>query len=96
MRGQYFSYDLDEYPNEVFSDDFFLIFSIHCCCYCYENTDLDGTYMNAYVVRKDKPLTFRDVFLQIDKQLGPFICNHRFLEGFDKIGSNCYEICCGS
>jgi len=110
-EGELFTYSVDKNPEEIFSDEPKLVFTLIHNCHCYrEFPPLKNKKLFIFVNEKGGKITYKQIFYEIDKQVktrydeikneygidDDLMCDHRFLEHFSKITPIQYEIWCGS
>ena len=83
--------DINELDDLV-SDKKEIIIQQEFKCYCYKNLPREK---KLYTIKGDK-LTNKYIINELIKQDLVLNCDHRFLEGFNNIKGNLYEIILGS
>jgi len=74
LEGEIFTYSLKNHPDEIFSDEHSLVFTLTNTCWCYQHFEpLKNKKIFIYVSAKDYyrggRITYKQVFYEIDKQV---------------------------
>ena len=91
-----FSPSIDlENLNDIVSDKKEIIIKQDYTCYCYDNMNKRPKY---YTIKcgENGSLTNKYIMNELIKKDLKLECEHRFLEGFNHLNDNIYELCLGS
>ena len=88
------SIDFEEL-DDVVSDKKEIIIKQDFTCYCYDNINKSPKYFTVKC-RENESLTNKYIMTELMKQKMKIDCDHRFVEGFNHLNDNVYEMYLGS
>jgi hypothetical protein len=88
------SIDLENLDDKV-SDKKEIIIKQDFTCYCYDNKNKSPKYFTVKC-KENESLTNKYIMTELMKQKMKIDCDHRFVEGFNHLNDNVYEMWTGS
>ena len=88
------SISLEELDDKV-SEEKEIIIKQDFTCYCYDNMNKRPNYFTIKC-SENESLTNKYIINSLIKKNLKLECEHRFLEGFNHLNDNIYELCLGS